>query len=204
VPKRLHRDTDFERFDREFFERFYRRAETRASSPDEFARLSRFVLSYLEYLEIPLTEVLDLGCGLGRWREALRNYDTSIRYTGVDASPYLCGRFGWIESNVTAFRSDSQYDLVICQDVLPYLSRRGIRDALANIARHCRGAAYLQILTLEDWDEGICDPNRTDETMNCFDAAWYRKALSRHFTNCGGGLFLPKDSDVVLWTLEHT
>ena len=41
-----------------------------------------------------------------------------------------------------------------------------------------------------------CDPDRTDHTMNRLDAAWYRKVISRHFINCGGGVFVPKGSDV--------
>ncbi len=200
----MRKTLDPNQFDREFFERFYTRPATRASSPAEFAKLSRLVLSYLDYLEIPLDHVLDLGCGLGRWRAALATYDARIHYTGVDVSPYLCRRYGWIQSSVTDFRSRQKYDLVICQDVLPYLTRRGIRDALANIARHCRGAVYLQILTAEDWDENRCDPDRTDETMNRIDSAWYRKVISRHLTNCGGGVFVPKDGDVVLWELERT
>ncbi len=195
---------DPNQFDQEFYERFYNRPDTRASSPEEFARLSGFVLSYLEYLEIPLTEVLDLGCGLGRWLEALKAYDATISYTGVEVSPYLCDQYGWVRSSVTDFSSRHPYDLIICQDVLPYLTRRGIRDALANIARHCRGAVYLQALTTEDWDKNHCDPDRTDENMNRIEAEWYRKAISRHFTNCGGGLFVPKDSDVVLWELERS
>jgi 2-polyprenyl-3-methyl-5-hydroxy-6-metoxy-1,4-benzoquinol methylase len=195
---------DPNQFDEAFYERFYKQPDTRASSPEEFARLSRFVLSYLEYLEIPLNEVLDLGCGLGRWRETLRAHDSKIRYTGVEVSPYLCRQYGWTESSVSDFSSRHKYDLVICQDVLPYLTRRGIRDALANIARHCRGAVYLQVLTEEDWDKNHCDPARTDETMNRFETEWYRKAISRHFINCGGGLFVPKDSEVVIWELERS
>ena len=71
----VSRKPDPDKFDREFFERFYQRADTRASSPEEFRRLSKFVLGYLEYLEIQLREVLDLGCGLGRWKGALAAYD---------------------------------------------------------------------------------------------------------------------------------
>ncbi len=200
----MSKTLDPNRFDEEFFERFYNRPDTRSSSPEEFARLCRFVLSYLEYLEIPLNDVLDLGCGLGRWREALTAYDSAIRYTGVDVSPYLRRQYGWIESSVTDFCSRHKYDLVICQDVLPYLTRRSIRDALANIARLCRGAVYLQVLTEEDWDENHCDQDRTDESMNRIAAKWYRTTISRHFTNCGGGVFVPKNSEVVLWELERT
>jgi hypothetical protein len=87
--------------------------------------------------------------------------------------------------------------------VLPYLPKARLRAAVRNIARHCRGAAYIQMITREDWDQDICDPQRTDPTMHRFEATWYRSTLGRYFVNCGGGVFVPKESDVVLWELEH-
>jgi SAM-dependent methyltransferase len=195
--------TEHTRFDHEYYQRFYQRVESRASGPEEFARLARFALSYLRYIEIPIREVLDLGCGLGRWKAALAEYDPEIRYTGVDPSPYLVEEYGWIEGTVASFRSRRKYDLVICQDVLSYLEPRQVKDALANIARLCRGAAYIQVVTKQDWDNDVVDPKHTDLNMNRLDAQWYRKALGRHFVNCGGGLYLPKNSSVVLWELER-
>ena len=77
----MKREVDPEKFDEEYFDRFYERPETRASSPEEFASLTRFVLAYLKYLEIPVREVLDLGCGLDagrtRWKDTIRRFDTS-------------------------------------------------------------------------------------------------------------------------------
>ena len=195
--------TDPSAFDKDFFDRFYRRRDTRASGPEEFRRVSRFVLAYLEYLEIEVSEVLDLGCGLGRWRTALGDYDPRIRYTGVDISPYTCEKYGWQRASVDEFRSDQKYDLVICQDVLPYLSRARIERAIANVADHCRGAAYLQMVTLEDWKHDVCDPRRTDGAQHRYGAGWYRQLLGRHFRNCGGGVFVPGTGDAVLWELEH-
>jgi len=190
------------RFDKEYYDRFYERAESRASGPEEFRRLARFVLSYLSYLEIPVRAVLDLGCGLGRWKTALAEHDPSIRYTGVDPSPYLSEEYGWNQATVDCFRSRKKYDLVICQDVLPYLKPRQIKDALANIARLAKGAAYIQVVSKQDWENDVVDPKRTDNAMNQLDADWYRKAFSRHFINCGGGLFVPKNTNVPLWELE--
>lgn len=190
-------------FDRAFFDRFYRRRDTRASGPAEFRRLSRFVLAYLEYLEIDVRNVLDLGCGLGRWKKALELHDNRIRYTGVDVSAYACSTYGWHQASVEDFRSSAKYDLVICQDVLPYLPEDSVEIAVRNIARHCRGAAYIQVITREDWEDEICDPRRTDASMNRFDASWYRSLLGGYFVNCGGGVFVPRTSDVVLWELEH-
>ena len=133
----------------------------------------------------------------------MAEYDPEIRYTGVEPSPYLVQEYGWIEGTVDSFRSRRKYDLVICQDVLSYLEPRQVKDALANIARLCRGAAYIQVVTKQDWDNDVVDPKRTDLNMNRLDAQWYRKALGCHFVNCGGGLYLPKNSSVVLWELER-
>jgi SAM-dependent methyltransferase len=190
------------RFDEEYYRRFYERPETRASGPDEFRRLSQFVFGYVEYLEIPIREVLDLGCGLGRWKAAVAARYPEANYTGVDPSPYLVERFGWVRGTADGFRSRRKYDLIICQDVLPYLDRRGIKDALANIARLTRGAAYIQIVTSQDWDNGVVDPDRTDHAMNRLDADWWRRQFRRHFVNCGGGIFLGKDAEVALWEME--
>jgi SAM-dependent methyltransferase len=190
------------RFDKQYYERFYEREESRASGPEEFGRLFDFVLNYLRYIEVPVRDVLDLGCGLGRWGTALAEYDADIKYTGVDPSPYLCETYGWNQTTVDGFKSRRKYDLVICQDVLPYLKPRQIKDGLANIARLTRGAAYIQVVSKQDWDNDVVDPNRTDPAMNRLDADWYRREFKRHFTNCGGGLFLPKTSETPLWELE--
>ena len=196
-------ETDPSAFDREFFDRFYRRRATRASGPEDFRRVSRFVLAYLDYLEIEVRTVLDLGCGLGRWKAALGEHDPRIRYTGVDISPWASKTYGWHRASVEGFRSDTRYDLVICQDVLPYLPKPRLRQAIDNIASLTGQAAYLQVVTDEDWTGDACDPKRTDGSMNRFPASWYRRLLGRHFLNCGGGLFVPRDGGVVLWELEH-
>ena len=191
-----------DRFDRAYYDRFYRDPTTRASSPDDLNRLARFVLGYLEYLDIPVRRVLDLGCGLGRWKHALAEHDPAIEYTGVELSPYLCDQYGWEPSSVVDYTSADTYDLVICQDVLAYLSKNDVRKAVANIASLTNGCAYLQVVTEEDWEDDNCDPDRTDETMRRRKASWYRSAFRRHFTSCGGGVWIPADSDVVLWELE--
>ena len=189
-------------FDRAYYDRFYRNPRTRASSPDDFGRLAHFVLSYLDYLEIPVRSVLDLGCGLGRWKQFLIARDPAIEYTGVELSPYLCARYGWTQSSILDYQTDDTFDLVICQDVLAYLTNADVRRALSRIASLTGGATYLQVVTEDDWEGDNCDPDRTDETMLRRKASWYRRAFQRHFTHCGGGVWIPNDSDAVLWELE--
>jgi hypothetical protein len=50
---------------------------------------------------------------------------------------------------------------VICYDVLQYLKPAQARQAIANLARVCRGALYFGALPLEDWRDN-CDQGRTD------------------------------------------
>ena len=41
--------------------------------------------------------------------------------------------------------------------------------------------------------------------MNCAHlraAAWYRRRLGAHFHNAGGGIYIKRDANVVLYSLE--
>ena len=85
--------SDPRRFDAAYYQRHYEDAATAVSSAEETLTLVRFVCSYLEYLGVAVETALDLGCGVGRWRDALAQVDASIDYTGVEVSEYLCGEY---------------------------------------------------------------------------------------------------------------
>ena len=188
-------------FDAAYYDRFYRNARTRAVSQADTANLAAFVLAYMRRLDIPVRSALDVGCGLGFWRDALSQAIPGLNYTGVETSAYLCQRFGWQQAPIDTFRSRRRYDLVICQSVLQYVDDAAVSRGLANVARLCRGVLYLEIVTAEDWAEN-CDRQRTDGEIHRRPAAWYRRHIRRHFRSCGGGVYVPKDSDVVLYELE--
>jgi trans-aconitate methyltransferase len=145
--------------------------------------------------------VLDLGCGFGRWRDALAAHHPRATYTGVESSEYLCEKFSWERGSVTDYRGRGQYDLVICQGVLQYVDGAGVHRAVANLARLCRGALYLEIATRGDLQKNT-DRTATDANVYARSAEWYRRIVERHFRGIGGGVFLPKDSPVVLYELE--
>jgi SAM-dependent methyltransferase len=190
-----------ERFGREFYERHYFDPATRVIGPEEVTRLARFVLSYLGYLSVEVETVLDLGCGVGLWREALAELAPGARYVGVETSEYLCERFGWARGSVTDFEPEAPADLVVCQGVLQYLPMREAQRAMRRLGALTGGALYLEVLTREDWEEN-CAQDRTDGAVHLRSAGWYRKHLAPHFVAIGGGLFLPRESDVVLYELE--
>jgi SAM-dependent methyltransferase len=191
------------RFDAGFYERFYADPETRVSSEESVGRLVRFICGYLDYLQIEVREVLDFGCGIGLWREPLNQALPGLRrYHGVEFSEYLCGVHGWTHGSAVDYDHGRPVDLVVCQSVLQYLPANPARAAIRNLARHTGQALYLEATTKADWAHS-CDQSRTDRDVYFRTIDWYRRALAPHFISCGGGLFLPKASEVVLYELER-
>jgi SAM-dependent methyltransferase len=116
-------------FDEAYFDRFYRDPRTRVASPRDTLRLARFVCNYLKFLEQPVGRVIDLGCGIGSWRQAIHRHFPRATYTGVEVSSYLCRAYGWLPGSVVDFAAGEPFDLVICQGVLQYLDATQARRA---------------------------------------------------------------------------
>jgi trans-aconitate methyltransferase len=188
-------------FDRAYYDRYYRDPKTRVDSARETAQRGRFVSTYLAYVQQPVRTVLDVGCGVGAWRSVIGKHFPHARYTGVEISGYLCAKYGWRRGSIVDFRARTPYDLVICQGVLQYLPARDAQRAIDNLAQLCSGALFLEVLTGEDWEHN-CDRSVTDGDVYLRPAAWYRRRLSRGFSNCGGGMFLSRRSPAVLYELE--
>ena len=61
-------------FDKSYYDRFYRNRKTRVYGPKDIGRLGDFVCAYLRHLQVAPRRVLDLGCGLGYWREVVSKH----------------------------------------------------------------------------------------------------------------------------------
>lgn len=188
-------------FDKAYYQRFYENAETQAVSHEEQIGLAQFIAAYLRYLNVPVTSVLDIGCGLGQILNALAGEFPNARTQGVEVSSYLCQTYGWQNANVQDFRAPA-YDLVICNDVLGYLSKKSVREAVKNLALLTTSALYLSVLTEED--QAICDQEHTDLDQKIRPAQWYKDLLSKHFIAVGGGLFLKQPLTYSIWQMERT
>lgn len=189
------------RFDKAYYDRFYRDPGTRAVTPAAVRRQAAFIAAYLQHLEIPVRRILDMGCGTGLLLRALGRAYPSATTTGVEFSDYLCERYGWQQGSVVDADAGGAADLVVCNDVLGYLNDADCARALSNLATHTRGALYLGVLTREDLT--LCDPDRTDAEQVARPAAWYRRRLARNFLPVGGGLFLRQPVAVTVWHLER-
>lgn len=190
-------------FDRAFFERYYHSPSTAVLTGDDVLRRARFVLGYLGYLQVDVRSVLDMGCGTGLWKRALHRLDRTIEYTGVDPSEYLCRKHGWIRSSVADFTSRRTFDLVVCQDVMQYVTGEEAGRGIATMAKVCRGALYFDVPTRDDLESGLYDLKKTDRRIHVRSAAWYRRRLGEHFISAGGGVFLSPRARAILLALER-
>ena len=189
------------RFDKAYYDRYYRNPTTRVCSPREVQRQGDFIAAYLRHLEVPVKSVLDIGCGLGRLLAALRSAFPKARTVGVESSPYLCDAMGWEGGSLPEFPTVRQYDLVVCYDVLSYLEDDPAAESIKTLGGLTRRALYFGALTLEDRE--LCDPVRTDTDVYLRSNRWYRRRLGRHFEPVGGGLWLKKPVEAFIWTLDR-
>lgn len=189
------------RFDRAYYDRFYRNPETRAASEHDAKIEAQFVAAYLRHLDVEVERIVDVGCGLGRMLNALAGLFPGTVVHGVDPSDYVCRRYGWERAALPDFAPQRPFDLVVCQDVLAYLDDSEAAAAIVTLGRIARRALYFGALAAEDL--ALCNPARTDTDVYLRPASWYRRRLARRFEAVGGGLWLKKPVDAVIWTLDR-
>jgi len=185
-----------------YFRKYYFNAATRVTSAAEMRGRALLIAAILRHASIPVRRILDAGCGIGLLRTAFAAAVPRARYVGLEASEYLCARYGWTKGSVTDFAPRAPSDLVICYDVLQYLGDRDASRAIANLAKLTRAALYVSALTREDWREN-CDRTRTDRAVHLRPGDWYRRRLRRRFNYLGFGVWLRKDVTAILWDMER-
>jgi SAM-dependent methyltransferase len=188
-------------FDLEYYQRFYFNRRTAVTSKAEMRARARLIAGCVDYIGLPVGKILDAGCGVGLLRAPLLRSLTRASYTGLEFSDYLCRRYGWQQGSIETFRTRERFDLVICYDVLQYLSAVAAQRAIANLARLCRGALYFGALTREDWNDN-CDQTRTHRIPGLRPGSWYRRQLSSAFRPIGCGMWLKRDLPLTLWNLD--
>jgi chemotaxis methyl-accepting protein methylase len=122
-------------------------------------------------------------------------------YTGIEASEYLCQRYGWQQAQIETYKPTAPFDVVVCYDVLQYLDSRTADRALANFGKLCRGVLYFTALTRVDWEHN-CDRSRTDSNVHLRSANWYRSRLRTNFREAGCGFWLRRGAPFTVWDLE--
>ena len=191
-----------EKFGAAYFRKFYLSSATRVVSAAEMRTRARLIAAILAQASIPVRSILDAGCGIGLLRRPFSEVWPRARYTGLDASEYLCTRYGWTHGSVVDYAPHGPSDLVVCYDVLQYLDDRAAAGAIANLGRLARRALHFSALTREDWREN-CDRRLTDRAVHLRPGEWYRRRLRRQFLYLGFGMWLRKGQCPLLWDLER-
>ena len=179
---------DPKRYDRAYFERFYRRQRTRVHSREDVERKVRLAVSAAEFmLGREIRTVLDVGAGEGAWQPILARLRRGARYVGVEPSEYAVARWGARRNlrrgsfdGLDAARVGSGFDLIVCADVMNYLAPGELRRGLGQIAARLRGLAYLELYTARDELVGDLDG------IELREPAYYERVLrGAGFIRCG-------------------
>jgi 2-polyprenyl-3-methyl-5-hydroxy-6-metoxy-1,4-benzoquinol methylase len=189
-------------FDSAYFRKYYFDAATRVTTAAEMRGRAQLIAAVLRHAGIPVRSILDAGCGIGLLRKPFAAVLPRARYRGLEASEYLCKRYGWAQGSVVDFSPRSASSLVICYDVLQYLDDGDAARAIRNLAKLTNAAVYVSALTREDWREN-CDRTRTDRAVHLRPGDWYRSHLRKHFSYMGFGIWLRKDVTAILWDMER-
>jgi SAM-dependent methyltransferase len=188
-------------FDEAYYHRFYEDPATRIYSAPEHAALAEYVLAFARWNQLPISRVLDIGAGIGLWRDWLAKHRPDIEYVGTEVSAVMARRHGYKECDIARWRDRKKYDLIICQGVLQYLPDPDIAPAVSNIAAMARGLVFFEVLTRADLRERA-DRDRTDADVFVRNGSYYRRQFARHFLAVGGGLHWPHELELPFWELD--
>ncbi len=169
------------RYDRAYFNRWYR-GRHRVNSEAEVRRKIAMAVALTEYfLRRPLRSVLDVACGEGAWRPHLDALRPRLRYLGLDPSEYAVERYGKERNlrqasfaDLASLRLQKSFDLVVCSDAMHYMEEKELRAGLPELVRLCGGTFYLETLTKEDSIVGDL------QDFHQRPARWYRKLFEEH------------------------
>jgi SAM-dependent methyltransferase len=168
-------------YDASYYDRWYHDPRTRVTARTLVRRKAALAVAATEHLlEHPVRNVLDVGCGEALWRGALQGLRPTIRYTGVDPSAWAAKKWGESRNVLHGGLVDLQhlplrgpFDLVVCSDVLHYVTDAALRRGVAAMATLARGLLWLEAFTAEDDFEGDLEGFRPRP------AGWYRSAFRR-------------------------
>lgn len=189
-----------QRFDEGYYRRFYGSRDP-VHGPRQVGRLARGVTALCAHFGQPIASVLDVGAGIGLWRDWFARHLPRARVRSIDVSPWACRRYGHERRDIARFRARERFDLIVCHGVLQYLDDAEAARAVENLGAMSRGLLYLEAITRRD-AEGALDREASDTDVHLRPASFYRALLRPHFRRVGGGLWAQRESALVFYELE--
>jgi hypothetical protein len=189
-------------FDAKYFRRYYESRRSRVYGKEQVADLAQGVTGFVRWFGGDIEKVLDVGAGIGLWKDWFREHLPEVRYRSVDVSEYACATYGHERRDITRWRAREKFDLVVCQGVLPYFDDEACARAIANMAAMCRGFLYVEAITARDLRD-VVDRSKTDVSVRARPATFYRRILGKHFEPLGCGLHHVLGGDKLFYDLER-
>lgn len=187
-------------FDESFFKRFY--SSTPVHSRRKIGSLASAVHNLCAWWDVSISSVLDVGAGLGYWRDWYSSNYPRVKVRSIDVSEHACAKFGHELRDISTWQPNRRFDLVICQSVLQYLSNRDAEAAIEHLAVATKRVMYLEVPTSSDL-KSVVDRRSTDFDIHARNGEWYSKRLLKHFTHAGAGLWIAKASGIPLYEFER-
>ena len=178
-----------EHFDAAYYKRYYHDDRTAVVTAEMQRAEVAFVIAFCRHIGLEIRRFTDAGAGTGWWaREFARRYPECAHIETFDASEAACRLYGHRRVPLQKL-GGRESDLIVCRDVLRYLSDADAEKAIRRLARKCRGVMYLHVITKED----EIDEDASDMSGYFRTTAWYRRRLrAAGFRDCGMGLFVSK------------
>lgn len=188
------------RFDANYYDRFY--GDAGVHDHERIGHLATAVHELCAWWSVTPNSVLDVGAGVGMWRDWYRMHHPAVEVLSVDISEHACAQWGHERRDIATWAPAEPFDLVICHGVVHYLDDASADAALANLALATRYVLYLELPTAHDLAM-VVDPAHTDMDVHARTGEWYRERLRPSFQQAGAGLWVRRGT-VPLYELEST
>lgn len=175
-------------FDDRYYRRFYGRGG--AHDRDKVGHLATGVHHLAKWWGMPVRSVLDVGSGMGMWRDWYREQHPDVRVRSIDVSEHACATWGHERRDIAEWKPPRPFDIVVCHSVLQYLDNASVIRAIDHLGAATRNLMYLELPTTRDLRH-VVDPTGTDLHVHHRSGTWYRRHLVRHFRQVGAGLWIP-------------
>ncbi|MEI6198356.1 MAG: class I SAM-dependent methyltransferase [Actinomycetota bacterium] len=186
------------KFDTAYYQRFY--GDNGAHDAEKVAHLATAVHHLAAWWGVEVSTVLDVGAGMGMWRDWYNNTHPSVTVRSIDISEHACKTWHHEQRDISQWRPRGKFDLVVCHSVLQYLNKESVIQAFEHLAAATRHVLYLELPTKWDY-ENICDETSTDLQVYQRSGTWYRTQLSQYFRQVGAGLWVPQNG-IPMYELE--
>lgn len=186
------------RFDHDYYHRFY--GPSGVHAPAQVGHLAAAVHEMAAWWGLEITSMLDVGAGLGMWRDWYRDHHPTVHTLSIDVSEHACRTWGHEQRDISTWRPDRTYDLVVCHSVLQYVADDAVAAAVEHLADATEYVLYLEAPTTADLAH-VVDPERTDMEVHHRSGEWYRELLGQWFQQVGAGLWVKRGA-VPMFELE--